>query len=184
MSRWRRPGVRALQGALVLAAAAWGFHIHRGAAAEKSGLEFSVSLLGETSGADGSRHAVDLLAHPDRSADRYQVAVTPTQPSRVMVDEVVAGQERRLYPPAGETGVVAAGRTQALPRTGGFYERRDASRVRLTVIPVGDEAALGPAGSFGSPGVETLQLSDGQAHVVSARLYQSPHGATVEADLH
>ena len=184
MSRWRRLGVRALQGALVLAAAGWGFHIHQGAAAEKSGLEFSLSLLGETSGADGSRHPVDLLAHPDRSADRYQVAVTPTRPSRVMVDEVVAGRARRLYPPAGESGVLPAGRTQALPAPGGFYERKDASHVRITVVPVGDEAALSQAEPFGSPGVETLQLSNGQTHIATARLYQSPHGATVEAGLH
>jgi len=181
---WKRLWIRALQMVLVLAGSALGLRFHQSNAAEAGGLEFALSVLGETDGADGSRHAVDLGAHPDRSADRYQLAVTPLVPAQVTIEESGPSGERRLYPPAGESGVLAGGRTYPLPGPGAFWGRQGEVRVKVTVVPVRDRSAVAEATPFGARGVDSLALSDGRPQVVASQLYRSDHGGQVELQLH
>jgi hypothetical protein len=174
-----RAAVRILQVLLVSAIAVVAYRVHAGGSPGPYKTEFSLSVFGERGDPDGTNHAVDLLKHPDGPTDRYQVAIAPTQASRVTIDEINGTGTRRVYPATTGLGFLPGGRTYALPGNEAFFEHHGRTKLRIIVAPE-SEAPVAPAELFGSPGVESLRMDDGRPFVTSARLYRAPDGASVE----
>jgi hypothetical protein len=174
--------IRGLQALLVIGAAAVAARIYARNHPGPTGMEFALSVLGERSDPDGAMAGVDLLKHPDRAFDGFQIAVTPTTRARVIVDEMGSEGTRRLYPDPSQSGLLSGGRTYALPGAHAFYERHGKVRVRVTVLP----EAGGPdsvAEVFGPEGMESLLLGNGQPFATSSRLYHAAQGGRVELEL-
>jgi hypothetical protein len=173
--------IRALQALLVIGAAVIAARIYARNHPGPEGIEFALSVLGERTDPDGVS-GVDLLKHPDRAFDGFQVAVTPTTRAHVLIDEISGEGTRRLYPDASQSGLLSGGRTYALPGAHAFYERHGRTRLRVTVLPeTGGPDSI--AEVFGPPGVESLALANGQPFVTSSRLYHAPQGGRVELEL-
>jgi hypothetical protein len=175
--------VRGLQAFLVMGAVAIAARIYaRNHPPPPTGVEFALSILGERSDPDGTVTGVDLLKHPDRAFDGFEVAVTPTTSARVVIDEIGSAGTRRLYPDPSQSGLLTGGRTYALPGAHAFYERIGKVRLRVTVLPeAGGQDATAEA--FGPEGAESLTLANGQPFVASSRLYHAPQGGRVELEL-
>jgi hypothetical protein len=144
---------------------------------------FALSVVGESENPDGSWSGVDLLAERSGSSERFQINVRPTQPARMWIDEIAPDGAHRLYPRAGEQGVLHPGKVYALPAPHLFYERDARVHLRVTLVPLESTAtSASPAVSAGQGEGPVTRLSDGTGLVVSEALYRGSGGGSVDLE--
>lgn len=181
--------VRAAQTALLIAAG--GFSMIRAPLPPPCGPEpattFSISVMGENEGVDGSWRGVDLLVSPETPVQRLQLTVRPDRTARVYVDAISPEGTMRLFPQGLQSPLLARGRAYALPGPQTFYELSGSARVRLTVVPIGAEGEVAhPAESVAgleNVGPMTYPLTDGSHAYVFERVFRADGPATVEMAL-
>jgi hypothetical protein len=179
----RHPFLRALQLLIAVALSLLGALVHARPRSASPDLCFGLSVVGESESSDGSWSGVDLLADRSGSAERFQINVRPTQPARMWIDEIAPDGAHRLYPRAGEQGILHPGKEYALPAPHLFYERDARVHLRVTLVPLDSVASSAPlAVAAGHGEGPVTRLSDGTGLMVSEALYRGSGGGSVELE--
>ncbi len=162
---------------------------HHAFAAERARAEaplgFSLAVLGESETPDGAWEGVDLLATPRKRAERVQLTLRPSQAARVTLDLVEDGEVRRIYPALGQSPLLAAGRSYALPAPSSFYEVDGDAHLRLTVAPAGLGESRGHpalAAPTGSTRRVRYPLSDGAKFDVAQWQFETKGAGVVDLE--
>lgn len=150
----------------------------RAEARSQGPMDMTLAVLGENERADGSWEGVDLLRHPDRPAQRFQLSLRVERRARVSLDVVESEEVARLFPEEKREAVLEPGRWYALPSPRGFYELAGRVHLRLNVVPVAVESSgYEPADPVGPPSTVTFRLSDGAPFQTTRQAFEG-RGAT------
>ena len=143
---------------------------------------FGLSVVGESEQANGSWQGVDLLLHPGAPAERFQILVRPTQGAQFTLDELTPDGPRRIYPAAGQSGLLRADRAYALPGPRQFYERSGPTHLRLAVGGAGSASGRGGPGPARSGRIsqDVARLSDGSRMPVTEQSFTAGEGGWVD----
>lgn len=155
------------------------------APARSKEVRFFLAALGQREARDGTWHGVDLLADGHEAVDRLQLTLRPESAVQVVLEDVGGPTPRRLFPSAGQTGLLRPHVAYSFPAPSASYELEGTSRLRLTLRPPTSTAAAEPALRVPGRGSEplTVRLSDGTPFEVGLYRLRASGPATVELEL-